>query len=452
MPTEPINPSDLDVLMNRIREELRMSAPTLSQTSNALPHEQFNKTLDARKDNHYQFAEFSSLSNDVFARAAHLAALGREPNEIEKFTTLQRLETRQTGRASYLLELLNSPEGRRHGSTISGLRLQRILDQIRCNRLMRLVPIVLRLVRNAPRIANHVRQLAAQAATAERLALQAVTTAESAQRLAKLATESQKPLEARFQDLALKVSEHWRATEEQKLLLRKLQTELFKPEIQNIDAFYVSLEDRFRGLPADIKNRQSIYLQDIEQARSATGDAPVVDIGSGRGEWLELLKEKNIDAKGYDSNRIMVHECVQRGLEATLGAAPQIITTLPERSLSAVTAFHVIEHLPFDDLVRLFDESLRVLRPGGIIIFETPNPGNLLVAAERFYFDPTHRHPLPAELSVFVAEARGFTAVECRFLHAPSGYNEHHITEPALSELCARISAPQDYAIVGRKP
>jgi O-antigen chain-terminating methyltransferase len=82
-----------------------------------------------------------------------------------------------------------------------------------------------------------------------------------------------------------------------------------------------------------------------------------------------------------------------------------------------VTGFHIIEHLRFDLLIRLLDECRRVLRPGGCILFETPNPENLVVAAYTFYFDPTHRHPLPPQLTEFVVRERGFTDVEILRLH-----------------------------------
>lgn len=338
----------------------------------------------------------------------------------------------------------------------------------------------MRLFFNSP---NRVRHLAEQATNAERMALRAVTSAEAAQRLAEARAESwaetldQKLLEqrdrlenqieaARF-EFQRKIAEHWRSLVDQKLrldvLLREVRSrmpESLEPdqlqaiisEEQNLlDAFYVSFEDRYRGSRADIKNRQKIYLPDIERALAVTNGAPVVDIGCGRGEWLELLSEAGFSAKGYDLNRVMVLESQQRGFDATLADAFDALAAMPDDSLTAVTGFHIIEHLPFGKLVQLFDQALRVLRPGGLVVFETPNPGNLLVASERFYMDPTHRNPLPAELIAFVAEARGFTSVERRFLHPPADRVEAPFEEPLLELLRGHVYAPQDYAVVGWK-
>lgn len=229
-------------------------------------------------------------------------------------------------------------------------------------------------------------------------------------------------------ELRGRLHSHWRSITDQKLRLELLltearkrlpapfdatQTETIANEASHLlDAFYVSFEDRYRGTRDDIKNRQKIYVPYARKAAEATG-GELIDIGCGRGEWLELLGENGLAASGIDLNRVMVEECHARGLKATLGDALEVLRSLPERSLGAVTGFHIIEHLPFDVLVTLFDEVLRVLKPGGMVIFETPNPANLQVAAERFYMDPTHLNPLPSDLISFIATARGSAGSRC---------------------------------------
>jgi SAM-dependent methyltransferase len=181
-----------------------------------------------------------------------------------------------------------------------------------------------------------------------------------------------------------------------------------------LDALYVTFEDRFRGDRADIKQRVTAYLPMIEAAQVGTLDMPIVDIGCGRGEWLELLKERGLTARGVDQNRIMVNECRERSFEVVEADALQYLRELPENSLGAVTGMHIIEHLPLAMLVALLDETLRVLKPGGVAIFETPNPENLVVGACNFYMDPTHRNPLPPPMIEYLVEARGFVRVEIR--------------------------------------
>jgi len=175
-----------------------------------------------------------------------------------------------------------------------------------------------------------------------------------------------------------------------------------------LDAFYVSFEDRFRGTREDIKQRVAIYLPVVKKAEAGTKKAPILDIGCGRGEWLQLLQESDLVGRGVDLNRVMVSQCQELGLEVVEADAIAYLRSLEAGSLGAVTGMHIIEHIPFKPLIALFDEVLRVLKPGGVAIFETPNPENLQVGACSFYTDPTHLNPLPPHLTEALLELRGF--------------------------------------------
>jgi O-antigen chain-terminating methyltransferase len=164
-----------------------------------------------------------------------------------------------------------------------------------------------------------------------------------------------------------------------------------------------------------------------------------------------LLNESGIAARGYDVNRIAVEECRQRGLDVVLADAIGALAGLPDGSASAITGFHIIEHLAFEVLVELFDHSWRVLRPGGLIIMETPNPANVIVAAEKFYFDPTHRNPLPSELTAYLLESRGFLDIEIVPLHPVTWPSRRDYDDPMLVYVQNKLFGPQDYAAIGRK-
>src|SRR5262249_55487464 len=113
---------------------------------------------------------------------------------------------------------------------------------------------------------------------------------------------------------------------------------------------------------------------------------------------------------------------------------------------------HIIEHLPFPSLLDLLDETVRVLKPGGVAIFETPNPANILVSTERFYLDPTHRHPLPSPLVKFLAQERGLCHVEVMPLHPWPDTVHVPAQDSAIAERFNQLFyGPQDYAIVGWK-
>ena len=233
-----------------------------------------------------------------------------------------------------------------------------------------------------------------------------------------------------------------------KLSQEQLQT-FVDEETHSLDAFYVALEDEFRGSRQEIHHRLKIYLPIVEEAKAGTAQFPIVDLGCGRGEWLELMRESGYVGKGVDTNKVMIEQCQARGIEIVESDLMAYLQSLPDASVGAVTGFHVIEHLPFEVLIQLFDETGRVLRSGGVAIFETPNPENVLVGCCNFYLDPTHRHPLPSQLSQFIARSRGLSKVEIRYLH-PS--TELEVTEDAIAQRFNQyFYGAQDYAVIGYK-
>lgn len=223
-----------------------------------------------------------------------------------------------------------------------------------------------------------------------------------------------------------------------------------------MDALYFALEQRFRGTREDIRARLGYYLPMLRDALGTNGS--VVDLGCGRGEWLELLHDQGLSATGVDSSDAMVAVCQQRGLNAVHGDAIAFLRALPDDSQAAVSGFHVIEHIGIDALIALLDEARRVLRPGGLLILETPNPENVTVGSCSFWIDPSHRQPIPPVLAQFLAEARGFAAVEIHRVNG--GLVPSMLADPAADAAPALLSAVRllrsafeaapDYAVIGR--
>jgi len=214
-----------------------------------------------------------------------------------------------------------------------------------------------------------------------------------------------------------------------------------------MDLLCTSLEDQFRGSRADLKDALQVYLPILSAANVRDG---LLDVGCGRGEWLEVLNEEGVAASGIDLNRLAVEQCARLKLDAREAEAISHLQTLSDASLNCITAFHFVEHLSLQTLARFLDESLRALRTGGLLIIETPNPENFIVGACNFYFDPTHRNPLPQLTMQCILESRGFGRLETIELH-PMIQEKIKGEDELTKRFNEYFYGPMDYAIVARK-
>jgi SAM-dependent methyltransferase len=211
--------------------------------------------------------------------------------------------------------------------------------------------------------------------------------------------------------------------------------------------FYRAFEDRHRGSREVIKERLRAYLPFIGPLAEDSECAAALDLGCGRGEWLELLGEHAFAAQGVDLDDGMLAACREHGLTVETADAIGSLRARPDNSIAVVSAFHLVEHLQFDAVQELVAESLRVLQPGGLLIMETPNPENPMVGACHFYLDPSHVRPIPPDLLSFVAEHAGFARQkvvrlqEEPFLH----------TAAPIHLINVFASASPDYSVVAQK-
>jgi O-antigen chain-terminating methyltransferase len=226
---------------------------------------------------------------------------------------------------------------------------------------------------------------------------------------------------------------------------------------------YVRFEDRHRGSREEIQHRQRAYLALF------AGAGPVLDVGCGRGEFLELCREAGIEARGIDIDPAMVGRCREAGLVVEQADALAHLGALPAGSLGGIFCAQVIEHLPVEALIALVRLAHRALRPGGVLLCETPNPACLTVFSGAFYVDLTHVKPIHPEAARFLLEAAGFRDVEVRFVNPvpPEGklqplepvwymrrYEEVFLTQinDNLERLNQLLWGAQDYAVIGRRP
>jgi len=211
--------------------------------------------------------------------------------------------------------------------------------------------------------------------------------------------------------------------------------------------FYRAFEDYYRGSRALIKSRLAVYLPFIQPLKKFYVNCPSIDLGCGRGEWLELMQENEIDVQGVDLDQGMLEVARTRGLNVHHGDIIQYIKSLASDSQMLVSGFHLVEHLQFDTLQILIQESYRVLKSGGLLIFETPNAENITVGTEKFYLDPTHYKPIPSQLLSFIVGYSGFKIIKVLRLQEPAGLTD----EGALTLLSVLNGVSPDYAVVAQK-
>ncbi len=209
--------------------------------------------------------------------------------------------------------------------------------------------------------------------------------------------------------------------------------------------FYRAFEDKYRGSRELIKKRLEVYLPFVLPLYTLYPQSVAIDIGCGRGEWLELLSDNAIVAKGVDSDSGMVQDTKE--LDITLADGIEYLSLQESNSAFVISAFHLVEHLLFEDLMKLVAEANRVLVDGGILILETPNPENIKVASETFYLDPTHIKPIPPELLSFITQYHKFNRDKTlRLQEDKSIHNQLYVNVGHIIE-----AVSPDYAIVAQK-
>lgn len=213
------------------------------------------------------------------------------------------------------------------------------------------------------------------------------------------------------------------------------------------EGFYRAFEERHRGSRELIRRRLACYLPFIEPLLNVYPAAAALDLGCGRGEWVELLAASGFIPVGVDLDAGMLDAGLKLCLPVQRGDALEHLSALPDESQAVVSAFHVVEHIAFDQLLTLVSEAIRVLKPGGLLIMETPNPENIIVATCNFYVDPTHKRPIPPSLLAFVAEYAGFARVKT--LRIQEAKNLSTTDYIALQDVIA--GASPDYAVVAQK-
>jgi SAM-dependent methyltransferase len=235
------------------------------------------------------------------------------------------------------------------------------------------------------------------------------------------------------------------------------------PAATDLDSFkYLGFEDAFRGSRDEIRSRLADYVRHFE------GAADVLDVGCGRGEFLDLLRDHGITGRGLDLNHEMVEVARARGLEVVEADALSYLTTLDDASLGGLFAAQVVEHLKPDYLMRLIETACHKIRPGGAIVLETINPACWAAFFDSFIRDLTHERPLHPETLQYLVRVSGFHDVAVEFKSPfpesarlrrvpPAEHDGSALLVVAdtvnenVDKLNARLFTHQDYAVIGRR-
>jgi len=228
--------------------------------------------------------------------------------------------------------------------------------------------------------------------------------------------------------------------------------------VETLSHKYVGFEDAFRGSQEDIQRQLRDYLPIF------AGASDVLDVGCGRGEFLALLRESGVTARGIDLNDAMVGVCREKGFDATKADALSYLRGVPPGSLGGLFAAQVVEHLEPAYLTRLLESAFEALRPGAPLVLETINPACWFAFFESYIRDITHVRPLHPDTLKFLLIASGFQQIEIRY-RAP--YPEHEKLQPlppsatlgdSVDTLNANVEKINrllftylDYAAIGRR-
>lgn len=215
------------------------------------------------------------------------------------------------------------------------------------------------------------------------------------------------------------------------------------PETRPVLFDYTRFAERFRGTEEYVQANQRVYLPYFQNRRH------VLDIGCGRGEFLDLMRSAGVPARGIDLNPECAALCRQKGLAAEAADLFEFLARQPEAAFDGIFCAQLVEHLPPEHLPEMLKLAVSRLAPGGVMAIETPNPECLAIFATHFYLDPTHTRPIPHPLLVFYLEEFGVGGIEVRKL-APAVESM-----PSLASLPADFREAffggLDYAVIGQK-
>ena len=208
---------------------------------------------------------------------------------------------------------------------------------------------------------------------------------------------------------------------------------------------YIEFENQFRGSRESILERLDQYRGVLTYIKEEYPRAKALDLGCGRGEWLQKCQQYELSAQGIDASSSMIKYCKKEGLNACKGNIFKIMPHLKSNCYSLITAFHIIEHLDNDKITKLLIEAERLLKKNGIIIIEMPSIDNIYVSTDSFYLDETHINKIHPKLLIYKLGIHGFKSTELNYINGEAVEEQTHLMKKLF------YNVGQDVSIVACK-
>lgn len=219
-------------------------------------------------------------------------------------------------------------------------------------------------------------------------------------------------------------------------------------KLPNFD--YLGFQNKMRGSEIEVHNRMKKYSKYLKNKKIA------LDIGCGRGEFIEFAEKLGCKTTGLEINEDMFHICSSKNLDVIKSDGISYLTNEKENTYDLILMSHVIEHLSFPDIIRIIELSFQRLNKDGVLILESPNPTTVATHIGGFYSDPTHKHFAHPSLMHYILEKAGFKGIEIKF---ESLQSERLVTDDTMSKILKQdidrlneiIFGYQDYSLIAIK-
>lgn len=399
-----------------------------------------NKYLNVYNRNKVDVRKLVALNGEEFVETVYRLILHRPIDNIAKKNCLEQINSDSNNKLIIIKSVLSSQEIEGKQIYITHLKGQEFKYRLR------------KLVNRIPIIRYIIKWLINIILLPKRLIYLNTLIIETKNRLEELNTQHlfvKKETVNKFE--RIDKEKDMETYKNEQLMKEEEKREIKEKEL--MDKFYVRYNEKLMGDSRDsVKKRAEVYIDKINIW--ATGREKnklnIIDLGSGECEWVELLQENGFHATGIDGNTEVIKKVkkINASIDIIESFAMDYLTGLCDDSVDMITSFHMVEHLEMMDIIKLIRECHRVLKRGGMLIIETPNPQNILTATYYFNMDPTHKKPIPSELLAFFIEESGFEVKEKVLIYPLEFIPYEYREDDPIRDIVYRFNMEQAYSIL----